>query len=214
MKYVKSSAVIQDGQDAKEMMKRLEKAARTAYKSEAKITEESSEKLIANLISREHESVLEHEKITVYITCDRAIANALERHRHFSYTQESTHYCNYAKDKFNNEITIIKQPFVIEDTLGESLVNEVFEKCEQVYVTLINLGYTPPEARIVLPLGLKTEVVMTGNIRAWREMLMQRLVPFDTPSGQEVAELIFIVLYDFIPVCFQDIKDGRRRCKA
>ena len=81
---------------------------RVCYKSEDSITNDSYAKFLRSIIKRGHESILEHESITVKFTTTRAIANQLVRHRIASFSQESMRYCNYSKDKFNNEITVIK----------------------------------------------------------------------------------------------------------
>ncbi|MCQ2420920.1 MAG: FAD-dependent thymidylate synthase, partial [Clostridia bacterium] len=85
--------------DGVEMLKRIERIGRVCYKSEEKITEDSYKKFIAGIVKRGHESVIEHEKISVKITCDRGVTHEIVRHRLASYSQESTRYCNYAKEQ-------------------------------------------------------------------------------------------------------------------
>ena len=99
--------------DYNKMMKNLERACRTCYRSEDKITEESYKTLLKNCINRGHESILEHEKITIRMTCDIGVYKDLTRHRHASFSIESTRYCNYGKDKFDNQIKFI-EPVNIE----------------------------------------------------------------------------------------------------
>ena len=93
------------------IMKNIERACRTCYRSEGNITEESYKKLLSNCINRGHESVLEHEKITIRMTCDIGVYKDLTRHRFGSFSIESTRYCNYGKDKFDNELKFIKPVF-------------------------------------------------------------------------------------------------------
>ena len=89
------------------MLRRIEKIGRVCYKSEERIGEGTAEKFIAGIIKRGHESVIEHGSITVKVTCDRGVTHEIVRHRIASYSQESTRYCNYSKDKFGNQITCI-----------------------------------------------------------------------------------------------------------
>jgi thymidylate synthase (FAD) len=98
------------------MIKRIEVACRKCYKSEWRAFDniEDSAKWIANIaIERKHQSILEHSSITVDFIFDRGIGHELVRHRHTAFSQESTRYCNYSKDKFNNEINVI-QPFFFD----------------------------------------------------------------------------------------------------
>lgn len=97
--------------DGIKIMKNIERACRTCYRSEGLITEDSYKKLLKNCINRGHESVLEHEKITIRMTCDIGVYKDLTRHRFGSFSIESTRYCNYGKDKFDNEIKFIKPVF-------------------------------------------------------------------------------------------------------
>ena len=94
MKVIKPSVEIEPF-DTSKTLKNIEKAGRTCYKSESKITEDSAGKFIKMIIKRGHESVLEHEKITVRVVCDRGVTHEIVRHRLGSYSQESTRYCSY-----------------------------------------------------------------------------------------------------------------------
>ena len=100
--------------DGVKIMKNIERACRTCYRSEGLITEDSYKKLLKNCINRGHESVLEHEKITVRMCVDIGVYKDLTRHRFGSFSIESTRYCNYGKDKFENEIKVIKPVFYDE----------------------------------------------------------------------------------------------------
>ena len=104
---VKPSIEIVSNNDYKEMLTKLEKIGRVCYKSEDYIKEGSAEKFLKGIVKRGHESVIEHESITVRVTCDRGVTHEIVRHRIASYSQESTRYCNYSGDKFGNEITVI-----------------------------------------------------------------------------------------------------------
>ena len=111
------------------------------------------------------------KRITTHFICDNGVAREFCRHRVFSFAQESTRYCNYSKDKFNNELTFIKPIWFKKEvndddqTLKDECSGAFIANCcstEDIYLELIERGATPQEARDVLPLSLKTELVMTG----------------------------------------------------
>lgn len=109
MRLIKPKVEILDNLNGTEILKRIEKVARTCYKSEDKISEDdsSARKLVTNLINSKHESILEFVDITVKFTCSRSIAQEITRHRLASFAMESQRYCAYNKDKFGGEITFI-----------------------------------------------------------------------------------------------------------
>ena len=110
-----------------------------------------------------------HERrYTVRFVCDRGVSHEFVRHRHFSFSQESTRYCNYSKDKFGNELTFIKP--IWYDSLGVTHRQDfeiALERCEDDYLEFIRQGWTPQQARAVLPNALKTELIMTGFASDW-----------------------------------------------
>lgn len=261
-----------------DIFKQIEYAARTCYKSEDKITEDSSTKFVNNLMKRGHLAMLEHG--TVYMSCNQdnddfleianspysylvvddgnmyvttnlrviyelfpperheeilnkfrclptkyhqrrlqfkiitsiGVARELCRHRVFSFAQESTRYCNYSKDKFGNELTFIKPYYLDLNTSkygfctinGETYIegdgylkpidntepdNIFIKDClqtEENYFALINSGKAPQEARDVLSLALKTEMVMTGFVDDWIEFIHKR---FYETTGQVVESM-------------------------
>lgn len=194
------------------ILQRIEQAGRVCYKSEENITEDSAKKFCANILKRGHEAVLEHCAFTVKFIVDRGVSHEIVRHRVASYCQESTRYCNYSKDKFGNEITVIKPCFWNED--GDENKDSVkyatwkrgVEYAENAYFELIDLGASPQEARSVLPNSLKTEVVMTANIREWRHFLKLRTSSAAHPQIREVAIPLLKELQEKIPVLFDDIE--------
>ena len=187
------------------ILKRLEECGRVCYKSEAKITETSAPAFVAGIIKRGHEAVLEHCSFTVKFICDRGVSHEIVRHRMASYCQESTRYCNYSKDGFGNEITVIKPCFLGAGTDGWELWRDACDMAERIYFDLLDYGCTPQEARAVLPNSLKTEVVMTANIREWRHFLKLRCSPAAHPQMREVALILLDKVHSLIPVCFDDI---------
>lgn len=191
--------------DGAAILKRLEQCGRVCYKSEAKITDTSAPAFVAGIIKRGHEAVLEHSSFTVKFICDRGVSHEIVRHRVASYCQESTRYCNYSKEGFGSEITVIKPCFLHPYTDGFNLWEEGCLFAEQTYFNLLECGCSPQEARSVLPNSLKTEVVMTANIREWRHFLKLRCSPAAHPQMREVALILLDKLHSLIPVCFDDI---------
>ena len=107
MRVIEPQVEILDEINGEEMLRKIERAGRVCYKSEERITPDSAKAFIRNILKSGHESVIEHEKISVRIICDRGVTHEIVRHRMASYSQESTRYCNYSKDKFGNELTFI-----------------------------------------------------------------------------------------------------------
>lgn len=191
--------------DGAAILKRLERCGRVCYKSEAKITDTSAPAFVAGIIKRGHEAVLEHCSFTVKFICDRGVSHEIVRHRVASYCQESTRYCNYSKDGFGSEITVIKPCFLAEDSDGMKEWKSAMRFAEDHYFSLLDFGCSPQEARSVLPNSLKTEVVMTANIREWRHFLKLRCSPAAHPQMREVALILLEKVHALIPVCFDDI---------
>ena len=174
MKEIRPSFEIMDDIDGAKILQKLERCGRVCYKSEDKITEGSAEKFIGMILKSGHESVLEHEKLTVKFICDRGVTHEIVRHRIASYSQESTRYCNYSKDKFGNELTFIRPCFWADDSDEYAVWKQAMEDIEKTYVKLISLGAKPEEARSILPNSLKTEIVCTMNLREWRHFFRLR----------------------------------------
>ena len=133
-----------------------------------------------------------HEiRITAKFICDRGVSHEFVRHRVFSFAQESQRYCNYSKDKFNNEITFIRPTWwnynnsIIES--GERYLCEILQKCEDYYKSLLDMGYKPQEARAVLPNATKTELVMTGFESDWDGFFRLRCSKAAHPDAQKLA---------------------------
>lgn len=205
MKIIKADVQFITPIDGAAILKRLEECGRVCYKSEDRITEGSAEKFVAGIIKRGHEAVLEHCSFTVKFICDRGVSHEIVRHRLAAYCQESIRYCNYSKGKFGEEITVIKPCFWDETDLKYAGWANFCSKAEDAYIDLMRSGATPQEARSVLPNSLKTEVVMTADIREWRHFLKLRCSPAAHPQMQEVALKLLDMVHDSIPVCFDDI---------
>lgn len=189
-------------------LQHIEKIGRVCYKSEDKITEdgESAKKFVKMLIDRGHEAMIEHSSLSVKFIVDRGVSHELVRHRIASFAQESTRYCNYSKDKFDNGITFIR-PFFFEE--GTQNYNEwvyAMGIAEQSYLQMLKDGATPQEARSVLPNSTKTEITITANYREWRNFFKLRTAKAAHPQMQEVTRPLLKELKEKLPIIFDDIE--------
>lgn len=213
MKIVKAGYEILTPIDGKSILKHIERCGRVCYKSEDNIVDGSAEKFVRMLVKRGHESVLEHFSISVLFTVDRGVSHELVRHRLASYSQESTRYCNYGKSK---EVTFVEPSFFSspykyqnKEAYSRYVVwQSVCEDSENYYLELLERGATPQEARAVLPNSLKTEIVMTANLREWRTVFKQRCAKDAHPQMREVMIPLLNELAERIPVVFDDITKG------
>ena len=212
MQEIKPSIEIIDMEDYEKIVKKIERIGRVCYKSEGKITEDSAEKFIKGLLTRQHESVIEHENVTVRFVCDRGVTHEIVRHRIASYSQESTRYCNYSGDKFDNQITVIdlasgfQYDFSKENDKAKYEVwTKAMENAEQSYFRMLELGATPQEARSVLPNSLKTEIVVTMNLRSWRNFFRLRVDSHAHPQMREVATMLYEEFQKRLPVFVADL---------
>jgi thymidylate synthase (FAD) len=219
MKLIKPYYKIRTKIDASFMLKDIEDAGRTCYKSEDKITDESAPKFVEMISKRNHESVLEHQFISVLFVCDRGVSHELVRHRLSSFSQESTRYCSYSKNKFDNQITFIipewldipEHSCLNKDCI--ELVNNLQFKtwmysmfnAELDYMKLSELGWKPEQARSVLPNSLKTEIVMTANLRQWRTIFKQRTAAAAHPQMRQLMRPLLDELKTKLPIVFDDI---------
>lgn len=187
------------------VLRHLELAARTCYKSEDKADLDSARKLLSRIVRLGHDSVLEHISVTVRIVCDRGVTHELVRHRLCSFSQESTRYANYAQDKFGREITVIRPFFWAEDDVRYALWISAMQACEDAYLRLVDSGATAQEARSVLPNSLKTEIVTTANIREWRHIFKLRCDKAAHPQMRQVMLPMLGAFQERIPLLFDDL---------
>ena len=205
MKAIKPYTQIYGDIDGQEILRKIEACGRVCYKSEGKIEEGSAENFVSNIIKRGHEAVLEHASLTIKFVVDRGVSHEIVRHRIASYCQESTRYCNYSKDDFGKEITFIVPHYLEPGTEGWDIWQKAMESCEDAYFKMLNFGLTPQEARAVLPNSLKTELIMTANIREWRSFFKLRTASASHPQMTEVTRPLLEDLKQLIPVLFDDI---------
>lgn len=205
MRIIKPDVELITPLDGDAILKRIEQCGRVCYKSEDKITEDSAIKFVQNIIKRGHEAVLEHCSFTLKFICDRGVSHEIVRHRIAAYCQESTRYCNYSKDGFGNEITVIQPCYLSETELAYGHWYDSCQKAEEEYFNMLAAGCTPQEARAVLPNSLKTEVVMSADLREWRHFFKLRCSPAAHPQMREVAIIGLNKVKEKVPVIFDDI---------
>lgn len=237
MKIIKAGYEILDlPADAREIYRKIERAGRTCYKSEDKITDESAERFVRAMVKNHHEAMLEHASMTVVFTVDRGVSHELVRHRVASFAQESTRYCNYSGDKFGNKITVILPCFFddipiarrrgimdycdgkLTDVPGKDLTGHEWAfkewytacmRCEEAYFRMLVSGCTPQEARDVLPTSVKTTVVVTANMREWRHILKLRAAGTTGAPHPQIVEVMMPLLNELkekLPALFFDIE--------
>lgn len=197
--------------ESTEIMRVLEIAARNCYKSEDKIKPGSAATLIRALIKSGHGSVVEHMGCSIRLICDRGVMAEITRHRvGVVYSIESTRYANYSKEKFGGEITVIR-PFFWATNRGEYLIwKQTMEACERAYLRLLSVGATPQEARSVLPNSLKTDIVLTANMRAWRHLFNLRCSPKAHPQMVQSMLPVLAEFHHRVPVLFDDIYEEHK----
>ena len=222
--------------DHNNLLRNIELGGRVCYKSEGAMGEGSDERLIEKLKSLKHESVFEHGVITVKFKTDRGVTHEMVRHRLAAFSQESTRYCNYSKDKFGREIEVI-EPFFFNPS--EPPVPIQFPRLDSINSPsqLIDGGITAPmnafdvwfmngliaewayrtlttvfkrsaqEARSVLPNSLKTEIQVTADVREWRHILKLRTSRDAHPQIRQIMVPLAIELAKRWPILFGEYAD-------
>jgi len=180
----------------------IEKAGRTCYKSEDKITDESAASFVKGLIKRNHHAMIEFGDITVRFITNRGVTHELVRHRLCSFAQESTRYVRYNGDmEF-----IIPEWFAEESNYSEAIFMGACYEAENSYKKLLDAGWSPQQAREVLPNSLKTELVVKGNIREWRHIFTLRCANTAHPQMYALMRPLLKELQTKLPILFDDIK--------
>ena len=171
MKIIKQSAYWFAYPEQPDCYKIINKAGRVSHKSEAKDYADMVRFVNDITNNWKHLSVLEHCSMSAVLITDRGVSHEIVRHRIASFTQESTRYCNYSRDKFDNEVTFIEPVWGADEDWTRAM-----HYAEKVYLILLSKGQTPQQARSVLPNSLKTEIFMTANMREWRLIFEQRCI--------------------------------------
>jgi thymidylate synthase (FAD) len=176
----------------------LERAGRTCYKSEDKITEQSAPKFVEMICQRNHESVLEHAVATIVFTTDRGITHELVRHRLCSYSQESTRYVNYYK---KGEIRVVK-PLDMTDA-QYNIWHMAMIAAESMYNQMMDLGAKPEVARDVLPTCTASDIVVTANFRQWKHIIKLRTAKAAHPKIRLLIAKAWDLLLGISPTVFK-----------
>ena len=205
MKIVPPEFEILTPLDPAGVLARLERAGRTCYRSEDRITPESAAGFVRGIIKNGHLSVIEHESLSLRIVCDRGVTHELVRHRLASFSQESTRYVNYGRGPEGRGLVLIKPLFFEEGSEKYQLWLKAMAAAEETYLALTAAGATAQEARTVLPNSLKTEIVMTANLREWRHVLALRCSPASHPQMREIMKMILTRFQALLPEVFGDI---------
>jgi len=205
MKIVPPSFEILTPVEPGEMLARIERAGRTCYRSENRITPDSAAAFVRTIIKSGHHSVIEHEIISVRLVCDRGVTHELVRHRLASFSQESTRYVNYGRGPEGRGLVVIKPVFFEEGSDKYRLWLKAMEQAEASYLALIEAGATAQEARTVLPNSLKTEIVMTANLREWRHVFALRCSAASHPQMREIMKMLLARFQELLPEIFGDL---------
>ncbi len=203
----KSEPAIDDGYDTCSCGDVCNRCRRTPGR--IKMREPSSHRFVRMLLTRGHESVIEHCSATVLLTTNRGVTHELVRHRLASYTQESTRFCNYASGKFGSEIAVTERAFDIEHRLSvraqpEDIWDGAVRACEKAYLQLREYGVPPELARDVLPNVLKADIVVTANFREWRHIFRLRCAPAAHPDMRALMQPLRAEFRSRVPIVFDE----------
>ena len=188
------------------ILQSIERAGRTCYKSEDRITDTSSIRFVERLIDDGHDAMLEFGDITVRFVTNRGVTHELVRHRPCSYAQESTRYVKYSK-----EVTFIVPVWYDERDRESSFMPasavwyDAMERAAYDYQALLAKGWSAQQAREVLPNSLKTEIVIKANVREWRHILKLRCSNAAHPQMRALMRELLTDLQTRLPTLFTDI---------
>lgn len=201
MKIVKQSVQLEH--ITPDAMKLIEAAGRVCYASSDKITEDSADKFVAGIISRQHLSVAEHCSASFRIITNRGILGELTRHRTgIAFSVQSSRYCDLSNGKFGGEISFI-EPFDLPE-YARSCFHHACTTAEQSYQLMRKDGCKPEQARDCLPMALATELVVTANFREWLHILDLRLAKAAHPQIRKLCMDIWKILNSHYPVIFNE----------
>ena len=216
MRLIDQSVEILTELDTAKIMQSIELYGRTCYKSEGRITDGSANAFVSRIIASGHESVIEHISLSARFITNRGVTHELVRHRIGSYSQESTRYCNYGSEDITYIIPVWLhiEPGIYDCDNGvgdlicaERVWMEAMLESEVNYNTLINLGWKPQQAREVLPNSLKTDIVVTFNLREWRHFFKLRTSKAAHPQMRAIALDLLRQMKVKLPIIFNDIRE-------
>ena len=179
----------------------IEKAGTTCYKSEDKISQGSALKFVKMLKESGHESVIEHAVASARFVTNRGVTHELVRHRLASFSQESTRYVRYGGDM--EFITPVWWHSWSSDE--RNIWKKAMMSAEKEYLALLKAGSRPEQAREVLPNSLKTEIVMTANLREIYHILSLRCSKKAHPQMRALMLDFLEGMHETVPVIFNDL---------
>ena len=158
------------------------------------------------------------KRYTVHMILDRGVMDEFRTHVGLSHLAESTRYCNYSKDKFNNEVTFVipswcnsliegsKQEYSPFEINGDEVeFMNALQNAQNSYLSLLKMGWTPQQARSVLPLGIKSELISCGFEDAWTNFMRRRSPKYGDPGAHPMAaEIADKLCEEFIERSFID----------
>ena len=198
----------------KKLIYKVTNAAYDCYKTDTSTKSfDDRKKFIRHLLALGHESPFEHATITMKIHTDRGVTHELVRHRIGAYSQESTRYCNYEKDKFGESITVMN-PFGPEVDRNGDVYAAWEMSCkyaESAYLYLVQSGVKPEIARAVLPTCLAATITVTYDIREWRHVLKLRLDEHAHPMMRKTMSKCLVKLVRKYPIFFSDIQKNEKK---
>jgi thymidylate synthase (FAD) len=184
----------------------IEHCGRIAYMTWDKESPVSADKFVRMIVKLGHESVLEHKSVTAVLECDRATAQQITRHRIASFTMQSQRYCNFASDKFGNEVTFVDPEFGHKDKEAATAVwLDHVKKCEDVYLGLVKSGCPPEDARSVLPNSAACVIAVTANLREWRHIFKLRTDPHAQHNIRNLTCALLRRFSEALPCVFFDL---------
>ncbi|MDY0387391.1 MAG: FAD-dependent thymidylate synthase [Methanolobus sp.] len=212
MILTKQKVIIEQITPTQEAYSLLERIGRVCYKSENRITEDSATKFIKNIVTRNHLSIIEHCVVTIRFITNRGVSHELVRHRIASFSQESTRFCNYNKQNhlefiIPHWLDVKEGVFSYNDLIPGSLAPEqIFLysllMAEEAYNSLIVGGKKPEDARDILPIDVKTEIVVTANLREWLLICNLRTAKTAHPNMRQVMSMVLDALQLKYPEIF------------
>ena len=190
------------------ILRKMEWCGRVSHRSEEAQTNDSWERLLTAIVLDHGDwSIVEHASVTVDMLVDRGVTHEIVRHRLFSYTQESTRFCNYGKK--NGSISVIFPPFDLNDEKQRQAAQDwkiAVGKAEEEYLEMLSRGVPPQIARSVLPNSLASRIIVTGNLRNWRHFFIMRTTREAHPQMRQVAIPLLSEFKEKIPLLFDDIE--------
>ncbi len=223
LKNAGSFIILTPEKELRVQLLRIEKAGRTCYQSEKKeITTESAAKFVRMILKRGHESVIEHSNMTVqFNNVSRGFTHEQVRHRLTAISQESTRYVDYAKegkgpDLENFQLKCVVPPhrdenekIALEDGRIMS-ISEMFAEYESFYRALRKAGWLPQDARQVLPIGTKSQIVISANFREWRHIFTMRTQETAHWEIRKVMGDLLEKVKTIIPGIFDDFVEAEK----